>query len=408
MGGGAVVTRRLARALGALAAVAGAAPLRASDHLDSPLVIADKRLDIGDLYGWMSDDAQRLNLVMTIVGHDPSDRAAYVFHIDSGAAFGATRASIALTCRFAAADRADCRLGRADRVAGDPRDPRGLTRRKGRFRVFAGLRDDPFFNNVRGTRDAYNAAIGALRDGARMDAAGCPAFSAAQTGDILARWRRTDGGPATNFLRGWTPFAIVVSIDVAKVSRGGPMLAVWAATAGPGEQIDRAARPLTGNALLATIGTAEEGNALKIRYNRAAPREGDAFVEEIAKGVALYDGFDGRCGDGFLIDRAAPAQARYRPLARLLADDRLWIDSRFGRCTELFAVERAALRGEAAVASDCGGRTLTLDALQAYRSLLANGTTSGISDGLRADEKTPSRDFPFLAEPDPVAATGGQ
>lgn len=37
----------------------------ASDHLDTPTVIADPRGDIGDVYAWMSPDARQLNLVMT-------------------------------------------------------------------------------------------------------------------------------------------------------------------------------------------------------------------------------------------------------------------------------------------------------------------------------------------------------
>ena len=77
----------------------------ASDHLDTPSVIADPRADIGDLYAWMSPDRARLNLVMTIVGHSFSDRLAYVFHIDSGARIGRTTATLDIVCRFDAAQR---------------------------------------------------------------------------------------------------------------------------------------------------------------------------------------------------------------------------------------------------------------------------------------------------------------
>ena len=393
-------------ALLGLLALFHVAAARASDHLDTPAVIADPRADIGDLFAWTSADGRRLNLVMTIVGHSFSDRLDYVFHIDSGARFGRTTATTEIVCRFASATSADCRLGRADRARGDASHQVGLVSDGARFRVFAGLRDDPFFNNVRGSRDAYNAATHALANGARYDSAACPGFSPTASGEILDRWRHTEGGPATNLLRGWTPDSIVISVDIAAVNRGGPMLAVWAATVGPQGQIDRAARPLTGNALLATLGTAEESNALKERYNRATPATGSPFVAEIAKGVALYDGFDGRCGDSLLIDRNAPPARRYWPLARLLADDRLWLNSRSRTCTELFAVERAALNGESALAGDCGGRTINYDAVNVYRSLLANGTNSGIEDGLHADEKVHSTsDFPFLAAPDP-APTG--
>ena len=392
--------------LGAFAtALTWTTPVLASDHLDSPAVIADPRTDIGDVYAWMSPDARRLNLVMAIVGHSFSDRIAYVFHIDSGRRFGGTTRTIALTCRFTSATAADCRLGSTDRARGDASVLSGIESDMRRFRVFAGLRDDPFFNNVRGTRAAYTAATKFLAEGTGYEAAGCPRFSGAQSADILDAWRHTDGGAATNFLKGWTPDSIVVSVDVAAVNGGGPVLAVWGATVGSREQVDRAARPLTGNALLATLGSAEESNALKIRYNRSSPRGGGQFVADIAKGVALYDGFDGRCGNGMLADRKSPPARRYWPLARLLADDRLWINSKSGTCTQLFAVERAALNGERALAGDCGGRTITYDSVNVYRSLLTTGTATGIDDGIHSDEKVHSTvEFPFLAAADTVSA----
>ena len=36
----------------------------ASDHLDTPTVIADPAADIGDIFSWTSSDGRRLNLVM--------------------------------------------------------------------------------------------------------------------------------------------------------------------------------------------------------------------------------------------------------------------------------------------------------------------------------------------------------
>lgn len=378
-------------------------PAAASDHLDSPSVIADPRADIGDLFAWMAPDGRHINLVMTIVGHSFSDKIAYTFHIDSARRLGPAAATIDLTCRFAAATAVACDLGGVDRVRGDTRIEQGLLGARRHFRLFAGLRDDPFFNNVRGTRAMYRLAATALAGTARYDAAGCPRFTTAQAADLQAAWRRTDGGPPTNFLRGWTPEAIVASIDLPQVTKGGPLLAVWASTTGPKGQIDRAARPLTGNALLVTLGSDDAQNAIKERYNREHPATAAPFVPEIAKGIALYDGLDGHCGDSLLIDRAAPASRRYWPLAALLADDRLWIDSRATRCTTLFAVERSALNRERTLAGDCGGRSITYDAVNVYRSLLAKGTDSGIDDGVHADEKQHSTTvFPFLAAPDPA------
>ncbi|MGH9884604.1 MAG: hypothetical protein ACREBE_03695, partial [bacterium] len=97
---------------------------------------------------------------------------------------------------------------------------------------FAGLRDDPFFNNVKGTRQALNAAALAL-PAAPKDAAGCPAIDAATSKAILERWAHTDGGPAVNMLDGWTSASLVVSVDLDAVIAGGALLAVWAGTYKP-------------------------------------------------------------------------------------------------------------------------------------------------------------------------------
>ena len=227
-----MMTRPCAARIAALVAVAAARPALASDHLDTPTVIADPAADIGDVYAWTSPDRSRLNLVMTVVGHRFSDRLQYVFHVDSGARFGTTTASTAVLCRFDVAGAVECWLGDADHVRGDASNPAGLESQHRRFRVFAGPRDDPFFNNVKGTRQALNAAAEALRS-APVDAAGCPDFDAATSCEILDRWAHSGDGPAVNTLAGWTSSALVVSVDLDAVNAGGPMLAVWAGTYKP-------------------------------------------------------------------------------------------------------------------------------------------------------------------------------
>jgi len=384
----------------AIAGYIGCSPATASDHLDSPSVIADSRADIGDVYAWMSPDSRRLNLAMTIVGHSLSDHLAYTFHIDSARTLGGRNASATISCMTSGKDFS-CFTTRQT-VSGKIGDPAGASDEGGSLRAFLGLRDDPFFNNVRGTRDMYKAAVSAIAGGARYDSAGCPMFTRAIAANLLNRWRSTDGGPAANFLKGWTPTSIVVSIDKRLVTTGGPLIAVWGSTNDSKRQIDRAARPLTGNALLVTIGKDEDRDALKEEYNRSSPADADAFVAEIAKGVALYDGLDGRCGDSMMAVKGTNGPQRYYPLAQLLADDRLWVDSRYGRCTQLFAVERAGLNRNAALAHDCGGRAPTYDASNAYRSLLVSGTPTGIDDGVHEDEVPPSDTrFPFLAPVQP-------
>lgn len=369
----------------AVAVATNSIPAIAANHLDTPTVIAEPRADIGDIFAWMSSGPRRLNLVMTIVGRSFSDQLSYVFHVDSGKRFGETTQTVTIECRFTEAQVADCKAGDID---------------KHHFEVFAGPRDDPFFNNVRGPRAGYNVAAAALANGTTRDAASCPMFSAETSRQIKQEWRSTNGGPGTNFLAGWQSSALVISIDTEVVTRGGKLLAVWGATANSSKQLDRMGRPLTTNALLATLGPDDVATDLKERYNLQTPATADAFVPEIEQGLALYDGFDGVCGNQWLADRKAPPAGRYRKLAKLMADDRLWIDSSFGKCQEYFAVELAHAAGSKAKSTDCGGRSPLVDAVDVYRAVLVNGTTTGFEDGVDEDDREHSAEvFPFLAAP---------
>lgn len=394
----------------------------ASDHLDTPTVIADPAADIGDIFAWTSSDGKRLNLAMDIVAHQFSDHLQYVFHVDSGKRFGNTTATTLIVCRFEVAGVAECWVGDVDYVHGDASNASGIEGKNRRFRLFAGLRDDPFFNNVKGTRDMYGVAGSALKRGTPVESDGCPQFDEATSHAILDTWRHTDGGPASNFLAGWKSSSLVISVDLDAVTGGGDLLAVWGAVhkvprATPshpkgvvaktppipklGEQIERTARPLIKNALVGgPLAPAAESNQRKEEYNRV-PRTGWAkFSSDIQKTLGLYDGFDGRCGNQWLADtKGIPAQ-RYERLATILADDRVWVNSKSSVCTQFLAVELTYFQTPDALSSDCGGRTPNYDASNVFRSLLVNGTTTGADDGLNHDDKVHSTtDFPFLAEP---------
>jgi hypothetical protein len=213
--------------------IPGAYGVYASDHLDTPTVIADPSADIADVFAWTSADGRRLNLIMTIVGRRFSDRLQYVFHVGSGERFGATTTTTSIICRFDVANIAECWAGEVDYLHGDASAPDGLEGQNRHFRVFAGLRDDPFFNNVTGTREALTTAAAALGRGTPVDEAGWPSFDGPTSQTILDQWRHTSGGPATNFLAGWKVSALVVSIDLDVVATGGKWVAVWGAICKP-------------------------------------------------------------------------------------------------------------------------------------------------------------------------------
>ena len=181
------------------------AATHASDHLDTAAVIADPASDIGDLYAWTSSDGKQLNLVMTIVGRKFSDHVRYEFHVDSGRRLGETSGSITIGCEFLAVTAAACQVGDADQLRGEAGGVSGIGGERGKFRVFAGLRDDPFFNNVRGTRAALYVASAALLAGASRDPSGCPRFDADTAATSWSNGARPTGMRAATFSRDGIP-----------------------------------------------------------------------------------------------------------------------------------------------------------------------------------------------------------
>jgi hypothetical protein len=134
----------------------------ASDHLDTP-TIAIPSADVGGIYAWTAPGGRHLNLITVIVGHSFSEKLEYAFHVHSGREIGKTAAPVDISCLFQADGAIECRAGDDDIARGDPRNSPGIEDLYDHFQVFAGLRDGPFFNNVRGTRAAYTTAQTALK-----------------------------------------------------------------------------------------------------------------------------------------------------------------------------------------------------------------------------------------------------
>jgi hypothetical protein len=398
-----LITSTIAKAgLAAALMVGESGGAGASDHFDSPAMAANPEADIADVYAWTATGGRQLNLVMSIAGHTFSDRIAYEFHIDSGKVFGRTTASVTITCRFPETDLAECRLGSADYARGDFRKPAGLWSRHHRFRVFAGRRDDPFYNNIDGSTAVYQTVTAAAKAGAPIDAAGCPHFDQQTVQTIAGEWSGgAKGAPPKNFLKNWTVAAIVLTIDLKAVSEGGKLLAIWGSTSSPVRRLDRMARPFVGNTLLGAspFSTDAPSGVQRDRYNAATPATAAAYVPAIRKSLAMHDGLDGKCANQLLAGR--DRVRRYDALAGVFADDRLWVNSASDVCAQFLGVELAVLARRRAYAGDCGGRSPTYNMPDIWRSLLVSGTTDGVESGLREDEHKPSATvFPFLAPPD--------
>lgn len=239
------------RALAVIGAATISASAFAADHADGPAASMDKTADIADLYTWMSPDAKTTYFVMDIgkdmhAGDRFSNVVKYVFHTTSMPAYGAAAAQVRamdIICTFDAAvvQRASCWIGNKDIIKGDASSAAGdggasLTSTSGKVKLFAGLRDDPFFFNFTGftaVADTVNAVAHA--DGGTplmFDTDGCPRGLGA-TGQALASTlahNPDDGGAPADTFAPFNTLAIVMAVDTALVTEGGPIVGVWAST----------------------------------------------------------------------------------------------------------------------------------------------------------------------------------
>lgn len=198
--------RGLTCCVGFALAMVTTSPGFAADHLDAPLVRNDPAADINDVYTFVNpNDADELILVMTVspianAATRFSDAVVYRLNVtnDDGTS--------SVTCTFTRPDETflsqqfSCTAPGGQSVSGAV----GSTEQSGSFRVYAGLRDDPFFFDLQ----AFNDTV----------ANEAPAF--------------TD--PGTDFFAGLNTLAIVVGIDsstFAPLAGGDIELKVWGDTA---------------------------------------------------------------------------------------------------------------------------------------------------------------------------------
>ena len=230
--------KRPLRTLGIVVALGVPVAAIAADHLDSPTAESNNEpsADITDVYAWMTADAEKLNLVAAVnanAGQNAvfSDAVIYQFAVSSSAQFGAGQESTLITCKFIDDTNIECWAG-DEYVAGDPSDPDGIVSEDGGLRVFAGLRDDPFFLEYNGFLNAVGAANAAVAaNQVTFDEAGCPLLTPEQqTGLVGALTSGNDGAPASNTFAGQNVLALVVQVDKSIVDGGGPILGVSANT----------------------------------------------------------------------------------------------------------------------------------------------------------------------------------
>ena len=214
----------------AVAASQSGKVVNAADHADGPAASADPTSDIDDVYAWTSPDTADLNLVMTIGRDVPtsfklSDKVQYVFHTSSRATFGAqTATEETIIAEFATDGRVRLWVGTDEYLEGDASSESGLETKNGRVKIFTGVRNDPFYFNLKGFQEVAKT-VGTVASTLTFDPAGCPRLDSATSGALV---RGLSTG-ADDFLR-FNAFAIVLSIDKGLVTRGGPIVSVWGST----------------------------------------------------------------------------------------------------------------------------------------------------------------------------------
>ncbi len=400
-------------------------PARAADHADGPRASADPAADITDVFAWMSPDAARVYLVMDLVrnattGSKFSDSVQYVFHTTSRASFGAAPSPERdIICVFNRRQKIRCSAGHREHVKGDASNLNGIESRDGKLRVFAGLRDDPFFFNLAGFRETARIVAG-VAGGLTFDAAGCPELDAATAALLVNQLQTAPGGvdPAVDNFANFNVLAIVLSVDKSILTESGPIVAVWGSTNRRSEDCEEDEEGEQGDCQIDRMGRAGVNTALTNPFFReSVPAEKEAheaivdaynaasdpnqwvsmFSAEIAANQAILDSLDTVCGNQLLAGGSAEA-GRYDTLAGILADDQLYVNTSSGACSQYLAVEANAV---GITNTDCGGRTPLEDTIDPTYSVLAAGALSGVTDGVPVDgDGTASlTEFPFLDTP---------
>jgi hypothetical protein len=193
----------------------------------------DPAADITDVYAWLQN-SQKINLVMNVhpfANTDSrfSDGVKYVFHVNNAVGYGETKTETNVICTFSTDQKITCKAGGKtiiDKL--DASATAGVSNEDGTFKVFAGLRNDPFFfdlNNFNATRTTVRDAAGSLT----FDGAGCPTLDTPTRTLLVSTLTGGETTPADTFA-GSNTLSIVVQIDRTLVKGTGAIYSTWAST----------------------------------------------------------------------------------------------------------------------------------------------------------------------------------
>jgi hypothetical protein len=392
--------RKLIGGLGLLAvagtvAAIGAGPLLVSgaDHLDSPLVKIDARVDITDIYAWRTTPLTTTIAVNVNPLTSPADSkgarfrqaAIYEIKIDTN---GNAVADIAYRIKFsnltrfsdgtsnqtfvikraigAAARRTEwtgttVAIGKTSRYNGALR----VAAITGGGKAFAGPRDDPFFFDLVGFRHLKSRVLTGRQDlGTVNDAANCALADDDASARLLSCFTGSDTFAGTNVS------SIVLKLPNSKLGGTGHRVGIWATTAiqtkSGWQRIDRMGRPAINTVFNITDGEKDLSNLVNPADDRSTMKDTTVAVLSALSAVVVHAGATGY----------TPAQIN--AIANVLLPDTLTI--KLGN-----------------TAGFLNGRKLADDVIDAEFSLVTNGALT--SDGVNANDSAFLSTFPFLAAP---------
>jgi len=359
-------------ALAALLSVAFASLASAADHRDSPTPTGNPGADISDVFVFRSPETPS-NVVLVINSSPfiaPVDNATASF--DSSARF---RVHVDNDGNLADDVRIDIRksgnsiivegAGNAFGVEVSPAGGEPIVREDGGRRLFAGLRDDPFF----------------------FDIPGFQAFLMNRETPVNGL-RAAGGGDPIDAFGGTNVLSIVLEVPVTALTGGADAdsgaVAIWVSseTSG-GQRQDRMAQPIFNSGLIPPDPEAKEA------VNQASP-SGDtaAYLETVIGTIGFLRGvadeaLGGAQGGGPLGDLTPPV------LGEALVPDVINVD---------FAQPLAFPNG----------RQLSDDVIDLTFGVVMNrGGAAGVSDGIDANDRAFLSTFPFVAEPHGEGAAPG-
>jgi len=351
---------------------ASLATVSGADHRDSPINIANAAADINDVYAFRSP-ANNNNLVVAFTVNPlivPSDNAtrgrfdptsAFQVHVDRN---GDLADDATVNIRITSNPDQLIIEGLGEPLAAPITMPgqAPVITSAGPVRVFAGLRDDPFFFDLSAFQ-AFVANPQAPARGLRPASAGAPV-------DNLA---------------GLNVLAVVMEVPVTAVTGAANAntgtIKAWVSSTRNGMRIDRMAIPAINSVLIPS--------AQKDAFNAADPI-GDAatYRSVVATTITtLRNAVDPLFGGPTTQDGGPLGGTTPQQLAAALIPDVVTID--FSKAVQF-----------------PNGRRLQDDVIDVDLGLVLNrGAANGISDGVSANDKAFGTSFPYLADPH-TATTG--